>query len=273
MTSAIAIVAVCVVACIGYADAGCSLPSSCEEVENTCESGYYAILSGGSLTPKYCHTDEICGSTGWTRVAIADFGNTQDPCPSGLIEHNENGLRACKVESLSTPNSIGIQTGMSYSQVCGTVRAYQYGSPDAFEAHPEDIEQAYLDGVSVTRGPSGARQHVFSLAAAILEGLQCPCATGISLVPPSFVGSDYYCESGNPTGAWNPIVYGDDALWDGQQCGGSEADCCSASTHFPYFYKNIGSATTDDLELRVLVNQDVVGDENILLQSYAIYVK
>ena len=279
MTSAITIIAVCVVVCIAYADADCcSLapkPSSCEKIQDQiCESGYYEIGPG----VQYCSAEVICGSKGWTRVGIANFGATQDPCPSGLIEHNENGLRACKIESLSTPSSIAIPTGgVRYTQVCGPVRAYAFGSPDAFVPSvtgPKDIEQNYLDGVSITRGPAGDRQHVFSLAGAYREAsTQCPCSTGSSESPPAFVGSDFYCESGNPTGGWSAVVYGDDVLFDGQECNANEAPCCTTSTNFPYFYRDIGASTTDDLELRVLVNQNLDTDENILLQSYAIYVK
>ena len=86
----------------------------------------------------------------------------------------------------------------------------------------------------------------FSLAAANHEGA-CPCATGspdkcevgvsYAAVVPAFVGSDFYCESGNPTIAkWTPIVYTDDVLWDGKQCGGSEEPCCTPDPEFiPYF--------------------------------------
>ena len=88
-----------------------------------------------------CSAEELCGSKGWARVGIADF-TAQDPCPSGLVEHNEVGLKACKIESRSTPSSIAIPTGgVKYSQVCGIVKVYAFGSPDAFVDLPDDIEQ------------------------------------------------------------------------------------------------------------------------------------
>ena len=40
----------------------------------------------------------------------------------------------------------------------------------------------------------------------------CLCIGGPS--PPSFVGSDYYCESGNSADNPLPIVYSNDTLWD-----------------------------------------------------------
>ena len=282
ISSAIVAIALCTVVCIGYVDASCCdscplyLPSSCEEIQAKIhQSGYYAIASGGDIKSIYCSAEELCGSTGWTRVGIADFGNPQTPCPDGLIEHNDNEVRACKRESLS---SVIIPTnGISYSQVCGTVQGYQFGSPDGFfpkNTGPKNIEENYLDGISVTHGPSGSRQHIFSFAGATGTAA-CPCYENSKLdSTPSFVGQDYYCESGIPSGEkWSPIVYGNDILWDGQQCPGSEAPCCSASPHMPYFHKELDLPTTDDIELRILSNQNIKTDEDILLLSYEIYIK
>ena len=54
----------------------------------------------------------------------------------------------------------------------------------------------------------------------------CPCNTECTeTLIPSFVGNDYYCESGT-SGGWNLVLYPDDLLWDGQQCGGLEGPCC-----------------------------------------------
>jgi len=49
---------------------------------------------------------------------------------------------------------------ISYSQVCGRVTGYQYGTPDT--RHPQNpnnnLNEAYIDGVSLTRGKP--RQHI-----------------------------------------------------------------------------------------------------------------
>ena len=284
MSTSIVVVAyaMCAVVCIGYVDAGCCsapLPSSCVEAGPICESGYFLVSSRGDGVTQsaYCSAEELCGSTGWTRVGIADFGNPQTPCPDGLIEYNEDGVRACKRESLSGPNSVTISTnGISYNQVCGTVQGYQFGSPDAFIhvwTGPKDIEEAYLDGVSVTHGPAGSRQHIFSLAAGVWEGnRRYSCVDGSTQLPPSFVGPDFYCESGNPAVRWRAILYKDDILWDGQQCGGAEGPSCDPP-NLPYFYKDVGTTTTDDIELRILTNENISNNEDILLLSYEIYIK
>ena len=239
--SAIVVVAVYAVVCIGYVDAGCC--TDCTD-----------------------DTEEACGSTGWTKVGAADFRNSDTPCPAGLVVYNDN-VHGCQRESFSGPNSVNIPTsGVSYSQVCGKVLGSLYHSTDAF--HPtwtgeQNIESNYLDGISVTCGPPGSRQHVFSLAAEGGNAGYCPCASNGVVTAPSFVGNDYYCET-QASGA-------SDILWDGEQCDGTEASCCTSS-YMPYFYKDLGSPTTDNIELRIFTNEDF-GNENVYLLAYEFYVK
>ena len=257
--SAIVVVAVCAVVCIGYVDA---LPSSCDDI---CQSGDFLIDTEDIV---YCSVEELCGSTGWRRVGIADFRNSSTSCPDGLVVY-DGAVRGCQRETTSSTNSVTIPTsGISYSQVCGKVLGYPYHTVDAFVPQwtgSRDIEGKYLDGISVTYGPEGSRQHIFSLAGGGGDGTICPCAAS-SLFPdsqPDFVGDDYYCESGGSGD--------DDILWDGEQCDGDEADCCTAP-YMPFFYKDLSTSTTEDIELRILVNQGF-GDENIYLLAYEIYVK
>ena len=263
----IVVVAVCVVVCIGYVDAGCCtdpIPSSCAEHGPICESGNYLIDSGDIV---YCSAERRCGTKGWRRVGIADFRNSDTPCPDGLVVY-DGAVRGCQRETTSSTNSVTIPTsGISYSQVCGKVLGYPYNSLDAFDPRwtgNRDIEDKYLDGISVTYGAAGSRQHIFSLAGTG-NGRRCPCAASSSLPgsQPDFVGNDYYCESGTS---------GDeDILWDGEQCDGNEADCCTAP-NMPFFYKDLGTSTTDDIELRILSDQGF-NDENLYLLAYEFYVK
>ena len=69
--------------------------------------------------------------------------------------------------------------------------------------------------------------------------------------------TSYYCESGLNTAPWNPaVLYSDDPLWDGQDCGGLESTCCDPP-NLPWFCKELPQLTTDYLEFRIC------GDENI----------
>ena len=259
--SAIVVVAVCVVVCIDYVD---TLPSSCDDI---CRSGDFMIDTGDIV---YCSVKELCGSTGWRRVGIADFRDPETPCPDGLVEY-DGAVRGCQRETINSNNSVTIPTsGISYSQVCGKVLGYPYRTLDAFNPRwtgNRDIEDNYFDGISVTYGPAGSRQHVFSLAGVSHagKGIRCPCAAN-SILPdsqPDFVGDDYYCESGGSGD--------DDILWDGEQCDGREAACCTAP-YIPFFYKHLNVSTTDDIELRILPNQSF-DDENLYLLAYEFYVK
>ena len=57
----------------------------------------------------------------------------------------------------------------------------------------------------------------------------CPCKNDSIAITPPYVGTDYYGESDVYVCCpWNTVVAGD-PLWDGQQCGGGEASCCTNS--------------------------------------------
>ena len=57
--------------------------------------------------------------------------------------------------------------------MCGRILAYQKGSTDAFFnsiiKNRTSIDSVYVNGVSVTHGPVGSRQHIWTFAAATYE--------------------------------------------------------------------------------------------------------
>ena len=145
------------------------------------------------------------------------------------------------------------------------MRGYQFGSPDGFYC---TIDRPYVDGVSITHGAS-PKKHIWTYAAGLYEyntvGYDCPC-TGGGPSPPSFVGSDYYCESGFSAGDWQAIFYPNDSLWDGQYRRGLERTCCDP----PNLPWELPESTTDDLEVCIcgdfiLSNKDTPID---LVQLY-----
>ena len=96
-------------------------------------------------------------------------------------------------------NSVVFSTHrMKYTKVTGRVIDYQYASPDGFRpyghaSHPARctfdeayLDEAYLDGVSITHGTP--RQHVWSFAAAHSEQVQR-----------SLIGTTYSCLCVNTT--------------------------------------------------------------------------
>ena len=208
-------------------------------------------------------------------VASLDMTDPSQQCPPSWLKISSPRSSCGKRSDAHTYcDSLNITTsGASYQTVCGRFRGYQVGSPDGFytfDANPNDIETDYVDGLSITYGPPGNRHHVFTYAAGLQESTSassCPCAGGRA--PPSFVGSDYYCESGNPALQMTP--YNCDVLWDGQQCGGNEVTCCN-QTNLPWFCKNFSTPFSQDLEVRICMDQSL-SDENLALEFFELYIQ
>ena len=197
-----------------------------------------------------------CGPGEWDRVAYLNMRDPTQQCPSAWREYNTGGVRACGRPSTSGGSSAGTTYSIDvhYRRLCGRVVGYQFGSPDGF--HSGSISQIYVDGISITHG--SPRQHVWTYAAGLTEtasinGMSnCPCSTSPGSGAPSFVGINYYCESGNPTGTFTSQLYTNDKLWDGKQCEGS---CCTGADTPPWFKVHLSSMTSDDIEIRILGNE------------------
>jgi hypothetical protein len=97
----------------------------------------------------------------------------------------------------------------------------------------------------------------------------CPCAPTTKSTPASFIGNDYFCESGSP-GKWRYIFY-PDPLWDGQQCGVLDKPCCGVSG-LPWFHKTLNGPTTDYIEMRICGDEGN-GNEDVPVSYYELYVK
>jgi hypothetical protein len=124
---------------------------------------------------------------------------------------------------------------------------YHYGARD----HDPTIDGNYVDGVSLTHGHP--HQHIWTFAARVSES--CSCTVGRAS-PPSFVGTDYFCDSNTK-------------LWQG--CTASNNSCCSFNNP-PWFYRQLSQSTTDDIEMRVC-RDEYRGDEDIQIQAIDLYVQ
>ena len=70
----------------------------------------------------------------------------------------------CGKKTTAACDSLNIPTaGASYRTVCGRFRGYQMGSPDAFGLINSafNLENEYVDGISITYGSPGNRHHVY----------------------------------------------------------------------------------------------------------------
>ena len=257
------------------------LPTSCKQIFNqfpNSPSGYYVLAAGNGSTnySAYCNMEELCGSGGgWTRVSYLNMTDSTQNCPSGFRMHEEGGVRACGRQLVPGCASVQFSSnGICYSQICGRVRGYQYGSTNVAYNNPyaNDINSYYIDGVSITRG--SPRQHVWTLMAGFSEiitsSYACPCNTGGTVPVQSFIGNNYFCESGNMLNSASSNLYPTDPLWDGHNCRQNEVPCCSAPG-IPWFHRDYGrNTTTDYIELRVCGSDN---NEDNPVDYYEVYVK
>ena len=231
-----------------------------------------AILNNSSQPP--C----ACGGPEWTRIAHLDMSDPSQQCPSNwkLISAP---IRGCGHPRAGVCGSaVFASSGLSYSCVCGRIIAYQRGTPNAFfniYVGTPDLEGRYVEGISLTHGAAGSRQHIWTFAAAWYEGISsrstCPCTNADEPWPyevPQFVGDDYFCDTGNPgPGSSHTTVYVDDPLWDGEGCGPTST-CCEFNNP-PWFCTTLPQPTTDDIELRICLDSN---DEDVLVNLVDVYV-
>ena len=238
-----------------------------------------AITTMSPTTGTYTHT-YICNSTpGWRRIAFINMTDTSYNCPTGL-ELKSLSKRTCgrsirRAGCSSTTFSVG---GLPYSRVCGRIRAYQFGGAAAFYYY-QVIGSDRFTGISLTHGGAGNRQHIWTYAVGISEVTTtlpshgCPCDTALASVVPDFFGNDYFCESGlhsEFTRSYNGVFFPNDVLWDGQNCT-STSTCCQFNNP-PWFTKNLPTATTNDIELRIC-SYSAPSSTDVLLEFIELYVQ
>ena len=238
------------------------------------------IIQNNMTTPNLAISHN-CGSGEWHRIAHLNMSNSSQQCPSVWREYDTSGVRTCRRPQPSSASCSGTfyATNHQYSRVCGRIIGYQIGSTDAFGngAIGHTIDSYYVYGVSVTHGTP--RNHIWTTAAGLTEALlsaqhyNCPCSNPShpnNVFAPSFVGNNYYCESGNPINTWIGYhLYSTDPLWDGQQC---EGECCSNGKSPPWFSVELPNPITDDIEVRICNPQGSIDDVAIqLLELYVQY--
>ena len=267
----------------------CNPPHSCMEIlqqNPDSPSGYYWIKSQSDnrlgAVNMYCDMERSCNGVGggWMRVGFIHMTDPSNTCPLGLMNITEDSHRLCTTEfHTGCSSTLFSVLGIQYSQVCGKIIGYQQKTPDGFRpfSNSQDtIDHSYVDGISLTHG-SNPREHIWTFVVALHEHSDfadavCPCTdtrpTDDPAVP-SFVGQDYFCDTGSEDRFEN-IFIDDDPLWDGAGCG-QYNDCCSFNSP-PWFLKEITPPTTDDIEMRLCRDQ-VKSDEDITFETLELYVQ
>ena len=251
-------------------------PTSCKEIlekDPNSKNGEYTLYD--PIAKKeykaqcYMEAIDVCGNIkGYTYVY--DREPSGQKCPEGFI--------LSKTYCTRPPTKSGgcfsftIPThGINYGRVCSIVYGAQVGTPDGVSGsnRPGSIDEAYVDGISITHGKS-PRKHIWTYMASSSEKKPiCPCSTGSTVKVPDFIGKNYLCESANPEETAVPgKVYDHDVLWDRNTCQELEASCCKDKI---YGYAVLPSSTTDDIEVRVC-SDEATTDEDIGLLVVRILV-
>ena len=226
-----------------------------------------------------------CGGRGnWTRIVNINMNDTSQQCPPAwnLVTTPIRGCGRSSFAGQTCDSAIFGAPGLSYRQVCGRVIGYQKGSPNAFSASIHGavgLERQYIDGISLTHGAPGNRQHIWSFVAAYYEDdngyrSDWACACTKTTVPwpytvPSFVGNNYFCATASDFGDPGTEILTEDPLWDGEGCGANNS-CCDFNNP-PWFCTALPQPTTDDLELRVCHDQ-YADNEDVIVSVVEIYV-
>ena len=242
--------------------------SSCEDIYNNNPEtddklGYYRIneshwtycnMTGVAANGDFISTCAGMGG-GWRRIVNIDI-SAGDDCPGEWRKATQSGVSFCRVASDDrwTCSSANFSTnGISYQRVCGRARGYQKGDTIAFYGSKfvyRTIDQDYVSGLSITYS-SNPRQHIWTFASGRGERysiqLNCPCSVNGGYSPSSFVGNNYYCESGSRYFARYDTYLFNDTLWDGAGC----VDNCCDDTTQPWFYRQLNQTIQDDIEARI----------------------
>ena len=250
-----------------------------QRVRNTVKNHAQSLLRE-SVVPLLQQTFFSCGgSTGWRRVAYLNMSDPSQQCPS-VWRQIITPHRVCGRNSTTgSCEGLTYATGrVQYDQVCGRIIGYEIGVTSAFfYGIGQSIDSYYVVGVSVTHG--SPRQHIWTFAGGLDEqgsypNERCPCVTGSGggNYIPSFVGQNYFCESGlirwrGTAGVFYPDS---DPLWDGQGCGPTSS-CCTFNSP-PWFNVQLPSPTTDDIEVRICGFRDSQNDDTPI-QLMELYVK
>ena len=255
---------------------------------------YWITSSNGTAIQIYCDMDRQCSCSnnsagGWSRVAYLNMTDPTQQCPPEWMEITEP-VRTCGRTNATIPDTDGgcssasfSTYNISYSHICGRIVGYQFGHPEAFDPYISfnvtRIEDPYVDGVVIVRGTE--KHHVWTFAVENSESSNssssvCPCTnapndtTVADATIPPFVGEDYFCETATDTDTPNFMLYPDDPLWDGENCG-STSTCCEFNNP-PYFCQRLSETTADDIEVRICADYKLT-DEDTPVELIEIFVR
>ena len=202
-----------------------------------------------------------CGPGLWTQVFSLNVSNEDQSCPGDWNSQTCKSIRGCGGSYRSCQSAFSNEINTAYNKVCGRIIGTGSETPDVFLrliSGQTTIEDNYLDGVSVTHGAPGSRTHIWSFGAGHLSPSHspCPCENSDRIeapLPPSEVGENYFCTS----------TLSCDRLWSGSDCN-TASSCCSFHNP-PYFSVQLPTPTTDQIELRICIDEGESNDMVLVL--------
>ena len=145
-------------------------------------SGMYWLKAENIIKKMFCDLEtKHCGTTGWMRVAYLNMTEPGASCPTSLRQIN-TPAKLCGRRTAPGCSSVTYPVdGIRYSKVCGQARGYQYYSTDAFRPSTNDINSAYVDGVTITYG--NPRRHIWTYASGLSDNGNYKMVAATVLVP------------------------------------------------------------------------------------------
>ncbi len=266
--------------CIGSTDNPAVSCAAILLANPSAESGNYSLRSANAApsdpsTSVFCDMTLDCDGVvgGWRQIADID---ATIGCPEGFSQSTTSPSRQPVISLCSPDFNVGPGclvslsfpvNSIEYNQVCGRIigsyniasRLTGFGS---LTGGTGTVDGLYVEGISLTHG-SSPRTHVWTFAATNeLRGPSniCPCVAVSAPQPPSFVGSNYFCDS-----TFLP-------LWDGNECSGSMVDMCSCTVDEgngpPFFLRTFDNPVAEDIEMRLCTDSDRESLVFILMEVY-----
>ncbi|MBK9643986.1 MAG: hypothetical protein IPO67_02335 [Deltaproteobacteria bacterium] len=249
-----------------FPEAGlCALGESCLDVLNEGRStgdGEYTIDPDGAGTgasPLVVTCDMTTEGGGFT--VLTDLNFSVDACPGEWLLDGSKPYCRRDSEVASAASASFPSFGVSWTELHTTLTAYQYASMNAFYyAEGRGLDDLYVDGLSITRGAEGSREHLYTFAIGMTtkgsSDYDCPAQGGNP--PPDYVGEAYACGSANTTYGWIYAWYSSPVF--------SALSTLSAAS----------AASTDDVELRLMADEESGthnNSEDIGLSSLKVMVR
>jgi len=217
-----------------------------------------------------------CGGSGWIKIIDLNMSDSSNTCPTGFT-HYDVPVRSCGRQRFAVMTKATFSTEDPYSHVCGRITAIQKGSPDGFGPsffHGHHYPIHFIDGITIRHGSIYNEGHIWTFAAGASEEHKkirqsCPCAVEWHYPLPAFVGSDYFCETGNHGRTEDNTTFINDPLWNGKGCV-NDTKCCEFNNP-PWFFKKLPEPTTDNLEVVILLNGHH-SEEDVFITEMELYV-